>query len=184
MLLSGPTATLLDRLGSWTPDAPIVPLSTVPASLASSFADLRTILGGGSGHVASLRASALCYRLLSELVDLSTPHAPRGLIEAFTEDAARRIPLSTRARRLGKTPAELRAAVRSETGRTPTELLIETRLARAQLLLAETPLDIASIASLVGFDDPAYFSRQFTRRIGASPSAFRGEHRRAADAQS
>jgi AraC family transcriptional activator of pobA len=41
--------------------------------------------------------------------------------------------------------------------------------------LAYTNLSIASIAYTLGFTDPAYFSRVFTRDAGISPKAFRAQ---------
>jgi AraC family transcriptional activator of pobA len=39
--------------------------------------------------------------------------------------------------------------------------------------LRYTPMSVAQIAYHPGFDDPAYFSRFFTRRMQQSPRAFR-----------
>lgn len=40
-------------------------------------------------------------------------------------------------------------------------------------LLACTPATVPEVARELGFDDPAYFSRFFTRRAGCSPQAWR-----------
>jgi YesN/AraC family two-component response regulator len=53
------------------------------------------------------------------------------------------------------------------------------RITKAQGLLAETTLDVGRIAALVGYDDPAYFSRVFTRRAGVAPTVFRQQQSRA-----
>jgi YesN/AraC family two-component response regulator len=47
------------------------------------------------------------------------------------------------------------------------------RIKQAKALLVSTELKITEIASRVGFDDPAYFSRVFRRYTGRSPRAFR-----------
>ena len=52
--------------------------------------------------------------------------------------------------------------------------MIEARLMReARRNLAYTNLSISSIAYTLGFSDPAYFSRVFTKDAGISPKAFR-----------
>jgi AraC family transcriptional activator of pobA len=52
--------------------------------------------------------------------------------------------------------------------------MIEARLMReARRNLAYTNLSITSIADALGFADPAYFSRVFSRDAGVSPKAFR-----------
>ena len=43
----------------------------------------------------------------------------------------------------------------------------------ARRLLAYTPAAVGAIAQQLGFDDPGYFSRLFTKRSGQSPSAYR-----------
>jgi AraC-like DNA-binding protein len=93
--------------------------------------------------------------------------------------------LTAYAAELGLTVAELRQAVRLSTGSTPQEVILPTRPNVAKALLAETDLPVAAIArevgllvlreagGAVGYDDPAYFSRLFTARVGQPPRTFR-----------
>jgi AraC-like DNA-binding protein len=81
--------------------------------------------------------------------------------------------LTAYAAELGLTVAELREAVRLSTGSTPQEVILTTRLNVAKSLLAETDLPVAAIAREVGYDDPAYFRRLFTARVGQPPRTFR-----------
>jgi AraC-like DNA-binding protein len=46
-------------------------------------------------------------------------------------------------------------------------------MARARELLLTTDESVASIAAAVGYSDPFYFTRQFRRVNGASPTSFR-----------
>lgn len=62
---------------------------------------------------------------------------------------------------------------REVVGVTPWQHVIRLRLDRAKELLAEPDLPIAAIAAAVGFDDPNYFSRLFSRHVGLSPRRFR-----------
>ncbi|MFE1793688.1 helix-turn-helix domain-containing protein, partial [Streptomyces sp. NPDC059525] len=53
--------------------------------------------------------------------------------------------------------------------------LLGIRLTRAKELLARTDLPVAGIARRVGYEDPAYFSRLFSRRVGMAPVRFRAQ---------
>ncbi|GAB18532.1 putative transcriptional regulator [Gordonia effusa NBRC 100432] len=71
------------------------------------------------------------------------------------------------------TPAYLTTLIRKRTGKSVAQWIISRRLLEARRLLADTDESIATIARTVGFDDPAYFSRIFSREIGSSPRAWR-----------
>lgn len=77
------------------------------------------------------------------------------------------------ARALAVTPTHLSRVLRAATGQ-PASRLIEARLMReARRQLAYTSLPVTTIAYALGFADPAYFSRVFSRVEGLSPRAFR-----------
>jgi AraC family transcriptional activator of pobA len=74
---------------------------------------------------------------------------------------------------LAISPTHLSRLARAETG-LPASRLIETRLVReARRALAYTNMTVSQIAYELGFDDPAYFTRVFTRAAGRSPSDYR-----------
>jgi len=56
---------------------------------------------------------------------------------------------------------------------TPTQLINQERITRAQHLLASTRLPIAVIGARVGIDDPYYFSKLFRRFSGQTARAYR-----------
>ncbi len=62
---------------------------------------------------------------------------------------------------------------RQELGLSPTECLNRLRILKARELLQSSTDSVTSIATRVGFDDPAYFSRVFRKLNGCSPQAFR-----------
>lgn len=82
------------------------------------------------------------------------------------------------AARLNVSPTHLSRVARAATGR-PASHLIEERLIReARRNLVYTSLPVSTIAYELGFDDPSYFSRVFSRATGLSPRAFRENDRK------
>lgn len=77
------------------------------------------------------------------------------------------------ARALAVSPTHLSRLTRTATGGSASRL-VEARLMReARRNLAYTNLSISSIAYALGYSDPAYFSRTFSRDAGVSPRQFR-----------
>ncbi|GMA61205.1 AraC family transcriptional regulator [Alicyclobacillus fastidiosus] len=68
---------------------------------------------------------------------------------------------------------QLNRVFKQETGMSVIEKVHQIRLTRAKALLSETTEKVISIAALVGYEDPAFFSRLFSRHIGCSPSHYR-----------
>lgn len=60
-----------------------------------------------------------------------------------------------------------------KTGKSPLEYLIQLRIQKACQLLDNSTLKIKDIAVKVGYQDPYYFSRIFTKVIGISPRDYR-----------
>jgi len=58
------------------------------------------------------------------------------------------------------------------TGMTPIEYITKIRIDEAIYLLSNSVLNISEIASIVGYDDPLYFSRVFRKKTGLSPSLY------------
>jgi AraC family transcriptional activator of pobA len=81
--------------------------------------------------------------------------------------------------RLDVSASRLRRACLAVAGRPPIELLHSRLLIEAERLLRYTTMSIAKVAFHLGFEDPAYFTRFFTRLKRTAPRAFR-----AADAAS
>ncbi len=71
----------------------------------------------------------------------------------------------------------LHRVFKEATGQSPMDYLIQLRLHRAMELLTETSLSITEIAFEVGFNDSNYFTRQFKKVSGMSPSRYRGSTR-------
>ncbi|MGW6917895.1 helix-turn-helix domain-containing protein [Kitasatospora sp. NPDC054939] len=70
------------------------------------------------------------------------------------------------------------AAVRRITGSPPTVYLTRRRIDQAKALLTDTDRPVSLVGRDVGYPDPAYFTRLFTRHVGVAPSVFRKQQRR------
>ncbi|WP_020616964.1 AraC family transcriptional regulator [Paenibacillus daejeonensis] len=76
------------------------------------------------------------------------------------------------AKTLGYHRTHLSKMFKQVTGYSPSQYLYRVRMHRAESLLA-SDLTIGQVASSVGFPDPLYFSKQFRRWKGVTPSTFR-----------
>jgi len=81
--------------------------------------------------------------------------------------------LAAIAKALGVTTARLNQACRAVTGKTALTVMHDRIMIEAKRTLLYTGMTAAEIAWSVGFSDPAYFNRFFSRRAGISPGAFR-----------
>ncbi|OQP63388.1 AraC family transcriptional regulator [Niastella vici] len=58
----------------------------------------------------------------------------------------------------------------------PNDLIKERIILEAKRLLAHTPLSVKEIGYALGYEDPAYFVRLFTKQAGTSPVEFRKQY--------
>lgn len=94
----------------------------------------------------------------------------RSLVESHFRE---HWPVRDYAAALGVTPDHLSRCCRAITGVGALDVMHERLVLEARRLLAYTPAAVHEIADQLGFDDPGYFSRLFTKRSGQSPSAYR-----------
>ncbi|MBO5484627.1 MAG: helix-turn-helix transcriptional regulator [Lachnospiraceae bacterium] len=59
------------------------------------------------------------------------------------------------------------------TGSTPMQHILSIRISNAESLLETTEYNMTEISSIVGYDNPLYFSRIFKKQKGLSPSEYR-----------
>ncbi|MEM1028666.1 MAG: AraC family transcriptional regulator [Planctomycetota bacterium] len=77
------------------------------------------------------------------------------------------------AARAGYSPDHFGRIFKQITGRSPQAATIAARLDRARHLLRVTPMNVTQIADALGYADVFFFSRQFKKFTGQSPTAFR-----------
>jgi AraC family transcriptional regulator len=88
-------------------------------------------------------------------------------------DHVGRIPLGRLARVCRLHPAHLSRAFRQHMGCSVGEYSRQSRVSRARILLRESALTLADIATECGFADQAHFSRVFKKMVGSTPLRFR-----------
>lgn len=86
------------------------------------------------------------------------------------------ITVSKLAKQVGWSISYFTASFKRVTGETPLLYLRRVRMNHARDLLAQGDLSISKVARMVGYEDPAYFSRVFQQSIGIPPSRWRVEH--------
>lgn len=63
--------------------------------------------------------------------------------------------------------------VKRKYGLSPRQLLLTIQMNKAQALLSSTRKPVKEVAGLVGFEDAAYFSKQFKKITGLTPAEYR-----------
>ena len=156
---------------------------------ATDLPQLAKMLLRESSRAATGRDSALqglLTTLLTNVVRISAGAAvavptaairERELVARFREAVEQRyrghFGIGIYARDIGTSEAALRKACEKVAGQSPIQLIHARMLIEAERQLRYTGMSITQIANYLGFEDPAYFSRFFTKGMGASPRSFR-----------
>lgn len=152
---------------------------------AATFTRLRAELSWTApGH--GVAVEALLLTLLVEALRLScylTDDAPRragpqaAIVARFRELVEARYRTDAQvedyAAALKVHPKRLRAACLGFAGATPLRVIQERRLLEAKRLLLYSNMTVAETAYYLGFQDPAYFTRFFSKACQISPRGFR-----------
>ena len=85
------------------------------------------------------------------------------------------LPISHYAALLGITPVYLNAVCQRLARQRALSIVHQRLLLEAKRNLIYTTLNVSQIAHLLGFSEPAYFTRFFKRLTGKSPNVFRSE---------
>lgn len=130
--------------------------------------------GGASFLIQGLGLLLLGLRTLGPHRQLAPPERKiLEIIERVRRNPAAAYSVSEMAHELALSPSQFTRRFRAFTGRTPGDFVIHERLARAESYLQETSYTIETIAERLGYRDVYFFSRQFRKFRGVSPSRFR-----------
>lgn len=84
-------------------------------------------------------------------------------------------PLTNYARELGVSVPHLSRSCREVLGQSAARVIQDRLMIEARRDLVYTAMPVSQISFRLGFSDPAYFSRFFTKRAGISPKAYRAK---------
>lgn len=101
------------------------------------------------------------------------PERVRKVIELMERDPSRTFSLAEMAESVNLSPAYFCSFFKSITGVSPAKYLKSLRLQQAATLLTTTFLSVKEIVRRVGCTDDSHFVRDFKRRYGMTPSAYR-----------
>ncbi len=127
--------------------------------------------------------------ILFRMLRLESTHRPRMLhldtVVAFIhEHLDRALSVTQLAHMCGYSEGHFHRLFKAHIGVAPNEYIIRCRIEKAQQLMRHSSLGIARIARMVGYDNPAYFSRLFKKTTGHTPSLHqRRVHFHASDEQ-
>ncbi len=181
---SGDVALQSLRAIGITPDKGVIRTCPLP-ELKQLFGSLRLSLErSGRAEPGSMEASGWLRLILaevsrrqklSETTEQPQPRAYRQIDQALRLIAlqyGQQLSIEGIARMLGYHRAHLSRLFKEATGLSPMQYLFKVRMKKAEELLAGE-LTIAQIAASVGYQDPLFFTKQFHKWCGMSPSDYR-----------
>ena len=89
------------------------------------------------------------------------------------ENIYKNISLQQLASAYNYSPSRFSALFKQKTGYAPIDYFIQMKMQRASQKLDLSNDSVKAIAIEMGFDDPYYFTRRFTKIIGVSPTKYR-----------
>ncbi|WP_029041704.1 helix-turn-helix domain-containing protein [Cucumibacter marinus] len=140
------------------------------------------------GHAAAMRARILLLMVTlhravqAEKLAPTLPRDPAmrhtlGFLQKIDQDYREHLPVGDYASALGITAAHLNRVCRQVLGMSAREAIERRVMLEAKRYLMFSPLTVKQIAIVLGYDDPAYFSRVFARATGEAPGRFRDSAR-------
>ncbi|MGC9417346.1 MAG: AraC family transcriptional regulator [Rhodovulum sp.] len=154
-----------------------IEIATLLDSLERELSGRRTGSSRAIRHYAGLISVWLERQILMAEDIATAPDSARRLAAGFAALVEKefRSPksVSDYASELGVTSTHLTRICNQTCGRTASDLLAERKISEARRLLADTRAPIKEIAQALGYASPAYFTRAFQSRTGATPKEFR-----------
>lgn len=115
-----------------------------------------------------------CKLVKKHSVKAYSPIVQKAVL-AIEADPSVEMNLHKLAEKLNVSNVYLSSIFKKETGKTVTEYIRDKRLSYAEYLLEYTNLQVQTVALHCGMIDVHYFSKQFKRHTGKTPTAFRAE---------
>ena len=178
------TRIFLEYLG-YREDQPLIHAGVSPALLAS-FNSLLSVRRTGYSSSAFINAANQLRHLFTQFAMESRRQlagAPTALdlhsIQAYMqENIDQKIDLDALAGVANLSKFHFSNRYKTLTGYSPIKHFLHMKIEYACQLLDSTEMSIKAIAAALGYSDPLYFSRLFSKTIGLSPRAYRSSVRK------
>ncbi|HKK17844.1 MAG TPA: AraC family transcriptional regulator, partial [Opitutales bacterium] len=128
------------------------------------------------------QSAGLCFQILAQVWrDAHTPArcdpdvSILRLMDRLREQPSQRLSLEEMAEETHLSVAQFNRRFFALSGETPVNFAIRQRINHAKHYLHGSSLQISEIANALGYSDIYFFSRQFKKDTGMSPSAYRSE---------
>jgi AraC-like DNA-binding protein len=128
----------------------------------------------------ALQSQLYLQAILLHLLDEALRPAPSAIdlaldeiVRSIQRDPGQRWSVDELAWQVHLSQAQFARRFRAATGLAPARFMIQARLDRARQLIQETDMTLGQVALALGYDDVAFFSRQYRRYAGHPPSALR-----------
>lgn len=150
-----------------------------PAPVASLVSQVIDAIDTGPTLAALVRGTGAAWHALAHVVATGR-RAPgpqlsplERAVAHLRATAPQRTSVAALASMVGLSRSQLSAHFREHLGVSPLQYQVQLRMARARELLDGTDLPVTAVARETGFDDPMYFSRQFSHHHAMTPTAYR-----------
>ncbi|MFO7634100.1 MAG: helix-turn-helix domain-containing protein [Caldilinea sp.] len=153
----------------------LITAQTLPAAHLARLSDTGQVILCGKDILSPEEMAELLQRVLAgrDLLPAQTSYLVKQAIVYLQCHFANAISRSDVAGAVGISESYLSQIFRQEIGISLWEYLTRYRIRQAKQLLRRTTHSITEVASAVGIQDSAYFSRIFHKLLGMSPSAYR-----------
>lgn len=161
--------------------APQVMQAGISPQLVAHFRSLLAVHRTGYDTEAFINAANLLRHLLTHIA-LEIRQARASSQDSFNLEAVQSLmlehigqplELDTLAAAAKLSKFHFSAKYKSLTGYSPIKHFLNMKMEHACHLLDSTELSVKGVAAALGYDDPMYFSRQFSRTVGLSPRDYR-----------
>jgi len=175
---------LLAELGT-TPAKPVLHLGENPELLAR-FEELLDVLEHGYAASRLLYASQILAHLIGLMIwdrhrntrgPLDTAQEVAEGINYMKQHLGQHATSASFAALANLSESHYRSLFKRQIGYAPMDYFIRLRMHKACQLLDTTRLNVKEIATLVGYDDPLYFSRVFKAVVELNPTQYRLIHK-------